>query len=381
MSIEKINLAHEFEQNIPREIERKLLPLFPEQLQALREMARPIEQLYLSHPDEPFSLRLRESFDDNGRLRYEATLKDTGRMSEQGLERLEITAAVTEDRYLSYKMTDTPLIRKLRAEPLPGIAVDFYEDGSVRVESENETSWREFSSQYDHQFVDVTGDKQMNNEWLAHLSFRRTHESAEALTPDKGLRSRDIVRDALKRLGAEPSVTIHIGGRSGSGKSTIVREVRELLESYSLPSLVLSTDDYHRGTRWLVEHNDGMSWTDWDAPIVYDTATMARDLEALHRGERINRREIDWSVAEPIVTGSIAPTPVIIIEGIYALSSDVTKDTDLIYEMTTPLATCIGRRLLRDLKERPEFADPAKSLAYMLEYAEPAYQAQRRART
>lgn len=381
MSVEKIRFSEEFEQNIPYEIERKFLPLFPERLQSLREEARPIEQLYLSHPDEPFSLRIRESFDDNGQLRYKATLKDAGRMSKRGLERLEVAATVTEDRYLSYKTYDVPVIRKLRAEPMSGITVDFYEDGSVRVESENETNWREFSSQYDHQFVEVTGDKQMNNEWLAHLSFRRAHEGAEALTPGKELSPSDIVRDTLEHLGKAPSATIHIGGRSGSGKSTIVREVLELLESYSLPSLVISTDDYHRGTRWLVEHNNGAPWTDWDAPIVYDTAAMAQDLEALQRGEHVCRREIDWSVAEPIVTGSIGPAPVIIIEGIYALSPDITKSTHLTYEMTTPLATCIGRRLLRDLKERPEFADPAKSLAYMLEYAEPAYQAQRRART
>jgi uridine kinase len=381
MSIEKITYANEFDQNIPKEVERKLLPLFPEELQELREASRPIEQLYLSHPDEPFSLRLRESFNENGQLCYEATLKDAGHISDQGLERLEVTADITANRYLSYKMTDVPLIRKLRAEPLPGIAVDFYEDGSVRVESEDERAWETFSAQYGHRFIDVTGDKQMNNEWLAHLSFRRTHNGAEALATGEELVSADIVRDTLERLSKEPTATIHIGGRSGSGKSTIVSELRELLTSYSLPSLVLSTDDYHRGTRWLVEHNDGKPWIDWDAPIVYDTALMAEDLTALHCGEAINRREIDWSVAEPVVTGTIAPAPVIIIEGIYALHPDITSDSDLTYEMTTSLATCIGRRLLRDLKERPEFADPTKSLGYMLEYAEPAYQAQRRART
>jgi hypothetical protein len=45
--------------------------------------------------------------------------------------------------------------------------------------------------------------------------------------------------------------------------------------------------------------------------------------------------------------------------------------------MATGLATCIGRRLLRDLRERPEFADPEISLRYMLSEAEPAYRAQR----
>lgn len=35
-----------------------------------------------------------------------------------------------------------------------------------------------------------------------------------------------------------------------------------------------------------------------------------------------------------------------------------------------------GGRLLRDLRERPQFADPAASLGYMLSEAEPAYRDQ-----
>ena len=79
---------------------------------------------------------------------------------------------------------------------------------------------------------------------------------------------------------------------------------------------------------------------------------------------------------EPVYEGIIAPSNVVIIEGIYALSPDITKQDELRYEMTTPLATCIGRRLLRDMRERPEFADPVKSLGYMLREAEPAYRRQ-----
>jgi uridine kinase len=89
---------------------------------------------------------------------------------------------------------------------------------------------------------------------------------------------------------------------------------------------------------------------------------------------------LNVQVAEPVLTGTIEPTDVIIIEGIYAQAPEITKGSDLQYEMTTPLATCIGRRLLRDIAERPEFADPATSLGYMLSEAEPAYRAQVTAR-
>ncbi|MEO5949221.1 MAG: hypothetical protein ABIP74_02370, partial [Candidatus Saccharimonas sp.] len=136
------------------------------------------------------------------------------------------------------------------------------------------------------------------------------------------------------------------------------------------------TDDYHRGTSWLRDYNGGNDWTHWDAPIVYDTESMAADLTALKRGEQIVTHEMDWTIAEPRVAGTMSMPEILLIEGIYANSPRVTTPGDLVYEMTTPLATCIGRRLLRDLRERPEFADPAKSLLYMLSEAEPAYRAQ-----
>lgn len=45
--------------------------------------------------------------------------------------------------------------------------------------------------------------------------------------------------------------------------------------------------------------------------------------------------------------------------------------------MPTPLATCAGRRLLRDMSERPElFKTVSDNLSYILHECEPAYQAQ-----
>ena len=378
MSLETIKMTNEFEQNISYEIERKFVPVFPERLEVFREQARPIEQYYVSNPKEPFSLRFRETLTPNGELRYEATLKDSGVAGSGGLRRIEVTAPVEASLYQYYHDESTPLVRKLRAEPRPGITIDFYEDGSIQVESENEQEWQAFIAEHGDMFVEVTGDASSTNEWKAHLSFRRLHEGREALPVKADLDVDTIVNDTIRS--AECTRVIHIGGRSGSGKSTIVREVSEKLERVGLTSTVMSTDDYHRGTTWLREFNGGEPWTHWDDQIVYDTKAMAIDLQNLIGGQAIYERGIDWTVAEPILTGNvIAPVDVIIIEGIYAQSPDITRDTDLTYEMTTSLATCVGRRLLRDMRERPQFADPAASLDYMLREAEPAYRAQQEA--
>lgn len=375
MSVEKFNSTNSFEQLLPREVERKFMPLFPEQLNEYREHALPIEQLYVSHPSEPFSLRLRESV-KNGTFVYEATLKDAGTIGAHGLDRMEITAPISAEVYALYRTPEAPLLRKLRAEPLPGVIIDYYENGDIQVESENEASWQAFIGRHGDMFIDTTKELQSSNEWRAHIAFRQHNDGREALVPQPEIGSATIVHDIERTLARDGRATVHIAGRSGSGKSTIVADVRAQLERSGYSSCVVSTDDYHRGTTWLMEHNGGEPWTRWDDAIVYDTATMAIDLLQLKNGQAIRERRIDWTIAEPVYTDTIKPTDVIIIEGIYARSPDITSYDDLVYELSTPLATCVGRRLLRDLKERPQFADPVKSLAYMLSEAEPAYRQQ-----
>lgn len=379
MSIERTISTKEFEQKVPREIERKFVPLFPEMLDRYRSESLPIEQVYLSHPSEPFSLRLRETLASTGELRYDATLKDKGAITQDGLDRFEQTCEISEELYTYYKTAGTPIIRKLRAEPLPGVTIDYYEDGSIQVESENPHSWKQFVARHGDTFAEVTGDSSSTNDWKAHLGYRRANEGRETLTPRESLNPDDIVADILTQMHPMMPTVVHIGGRSGSGKTTLVQELRRKLASSwaELDSVIISTDDYHRGTSWLKAYNHGEPWTAWDAPIVYDTGAMAADITTLMRRQSIEKREIDWTTAEPVIAGTLEPAAVIIIEGIYATSPDITHPDDLQYEMPTGLATCIGRRLLRDLETRPEFADPEKSLRYMLSEAEPAYRAQR----
>lgn len=375
MSVEIQQRNTEFERTETCERERKYIPIFPEMLEKYRPDSYPIEQFYLSRLDEPFSLRIRETLQRGGELSYEITLKDDGFINAGGeLDRIEFPAPTEASLYHYYKQ-DAPVIRKLRTDILPKVAVDFYEDGSVQLEAEDKAQWQQFVDMHGDYFIEVTGDISSTNEWKAHKKYREEHEGTEAYPRLPELRADDIVNDIIRTPAVGPRI-VHIGGRSGSGKSTIVAEVCEKLDRIGMASVVLSTDDYHRGTRWLVEYNGGQPWEHWDDRVVYDTNAMSADLARLVQGEPIPRREIDWSVAEPVITGTIQPAEVIIIEGIYAQSPDITSPNDLSYKMPTPLATCVGRRLLRDLRERPEFSDPAKSLSYILREAEPAYRKQ-----
>lgn len=374
---ETIDTKKEFDQFLPIETERKFSPAFPERLSFLKnhDTATAIEQVYLSSPDEPFSLRLREYTDNQGLLAYEATLKDRGELSDEGLRRLEVTTPVSPELYEYYTSAEVPRLKKIRAEPFPGVTIDFYEDGTVQVESEDPDQWQNYKEQFGGDFIDVTGLPQADNEHRAHVLHGARNEEGYSWPTE--LAATQIVEDIL--AGSEPSALpkiVHIGGRSGSGKSTIVREVLSELRNAGLSSALLSTDDYHRGAKWLTHHNDGEPWTHWDERVVYDLESVQLDLRKLLAGSPIEKRVIDWTIVEPYVESVQNPADTIIVEGIYATDPSITSENDLTYTLPTPLATCVGRRLLRDIKERPQFSDPALSLLYMLEEAEPAYRRQ-----
>lgn len=370
---EQIKEEYEFEQKQWLEIERKYMPVFPEDLNHLREDAEPVAQSYLSHPSEAFSLRVREVTRRDGTKKYTATLKDRGEMTDDGLARLEVEIEIDQKLY-EYYSDCMPTEYKYRAKPFPGVDIDFMQNLTL-CEAEDIVGWKRFIEEYGTAFVDVTDHPQASSEWRAHVEYRKTHDGQETLVPLEDLDASNISSSIIEQLKRQPVVITRIAGRSGSGKSTILREVERELHSHGIASVILSTDDYHRGKTWL-ENYKGGAWTEWDAPIVYDVEELAADVHRLKSGTPITKRWFNFETEEPAFGKVLAPQPVILIEGIYAGSSALQDISDLSYEMPTPFATCAGRRLLRDLRERPQFADPEKSLRYILEQAEPAYRAQ-----
>lgn len=374
---EFITFNKEFEHKPNREIERKFLPLFPERLNEFLEYAVPIEQIYLSHPSEPYSLRLRQT-EQNGQAVFMATLKDTGNITTDGLDRLEVETEISQEAYEYYHSPELPVIKKLRADMGHGVVIDWFEDGYVHVESEHPGGWNTFTNRFENQFVDITGDKQADNEWRAHYLHRLANNGREALVSPPKLNLDGIVGTLLSSRSNGVSV-VRVNGRSGSGKSTIVQELQDRLRAYDMTTAVLSTDDYNRGKKYLDDLVGGQ-WTDWDHPYTYDTTEASKDIERLLQGTTIGRQRFDFETQEPTIDGVIESADIIIVEGIYTKAPEIVRLAPLALTVPTPLATSIGRRLKRDFgtesRANASLPTPQHTLRYILEKAEPAYRTQ-----
>lgn len=188
----------------------------------------------------------------------------------------------------------------------------------------------------------------------------------------------ELADATLERL-TETPIALFITGRSGSGKTTLAEKVMGILHERGISSLVLSTDDYNRGKKEIATILGHDANANWDAHYVYNTARMAEHIEQLKSGLPIPRHSFNFVTSEPheLIEGDvIEPAQVIIVEGIMANSPNLKLVTDLSYLVPTPLATCIGRRVLRDIRKKRAGAigrDPKRILQYQLEIAEPEY--------
>jgi len=363
-----------------REREQTLVASTPELLDVFRPMATPYEGVYLSHPEEEFSLRVRAVYKPEGVV-YSAALKDEGEMLGDALDRLEVSTEISQEAYERYSNNaNFPTVKFLRAEPLKGLAVDFIEGLDMpQVEYESSLGEEEpaFVSLIKNGLVDMSDEKSVRKEYIAHALHGN-----EALTPT-GETLEDFAHRVFNDMVAtytmgHKQVVVGLSGMSGSGKSTAVRALQErFAETFGqeFSPIVLSSDDYHRGKNWL-EKEYGAPWTNWDDSRVYNTAELSDDIARLESGESILRKHFDFATEEVVYDDEITPSPFIIVEGLYAGSPDLKAVRHLHYEVPTGIATSIGRdvrRLVLENRANGSIGTPEARLRYQLETALPTY--------
>ena len=379
MNSEKLISKNEFEQNTYREIERKFIPKDAELFEQWRPLAVDITQLYLSNPEDEYSLRLRHTKDQQGNETYTPTTKDRGVVSERGLERMEVETSISQESFTKYFLAEKyPRLSKHRATVCEGVTIDWI-DGSDTpiIEVENCELFDDassFLSNFESDLIERTGELDVDNENLAHQFNKLSGERESTISTEEILN--DIL--AYRSMGVRQLV-IGIGGRSGSGKSTLSKQLAELIQQHpqlNEPSSLFSTDDYHVGRSYL-ESTYGAPWTNWEDARVYDTEAAASDIQKLMSGESIQRRRFDFEQEEVVFESVIEPANIIIVEGIHAASKHLAGVRTMFYEVKTPVSTALGRdltRLMTTNRPSDSIANPESRLKYIIEIGEPTYQ-------
>ncbi|MGI6467285.1 MAG: uridine kinase [Sphaerochaetaceae bacterium] len=141
---------------------------------------------------------------------------------------------------------------------------------------------------------------------------------------------------------------IGITGGSGSGKSTIVRKISEVISDF----VFIPQDSYYHSATYI--SNENITAYNFDHPDAFDTELLYQHLSALKEGKSINMPQYDFvhhrRKEESVV---VEPKPLVIIEGLMVLYDRNIRDLlDLKLYVDTPDDIRFIRRLQRDMSER-----------------------------
>jgi uridine kinase len=150
-------------------------------------------------------------------------------------------------------------------------------------------------------------------------------------------------------------ILIGITGGSGSGKSTIANEI---FESFGDEKIVMMQQDAYYKDQSHLTMKERVK-TNYDHPKAFDNTLLVEHLEALSRGESIEKPIYDFTVhTRAKETIFVEPKEIIIVEGILILEDERIRDLlDIKVYVDTDADVRIIRRLIRDMDERGRTID------------------------
>jgi len=143
---------------------------------------------------------------------------------------------------------------------------------------------------------------------------------------------------------------IGVAGGSGSGKSTVTRQVLAAIGPEKVA--VVMQDDYYRDQSRMPPEDRRKQ--NYDHPDAFDWPLMAQHLAALRKGEAIAMPVYDFSADNrSCETITVKPAPVIVVEGLFALYDTKLRNMmSLKIYVDTASDVRFIRRLQRDISER-----------------------------
>lgn len=143
---------------------------------------------------------------------------------------------------------------------------------------------------------------------------------------------------------------IGVAGGSGSGKSTVTRQVLAAIGPQQVA--VVMQDDYYRDQSHMPPQDRRQQ--NYDHPDAFDWPLMTQQVAALRRGEAIEMPVYDFSADNrSSTTVTVKPAPVILVEGLFALyDPQLCEMMSLKIYVDTASDVRFIRRLQRDIAER-----------------------------
>ena len=183
-----------------------------------------------------------------------------------------------------------------------------------------------------------------------------------------------------KRLITNPAKRLLIGiaGESASGKSTVCREVKNVIERLDMPVSVLSTDNYFNDISALIKKfgsfdNLRDNGYDVDSPKSFQLDLLRQDLQDLSNGETVYAPRYvpnGTGVSSPKAT-KIESDKIVVVEVIAALYDDVKDFFDVKYYIETDNEVRYNRFMKRAQEERNQDKENAmKHWQYLLDVGE-----------
>ncbi|HEY8804149.1 MAG TPA: uridine kinase [Clostridium sp.] len=150
-------------------------------------------------------------------------------------------------------------------------------------------------------------------------------------------------------------ILIGITGGTGSGKSTIAREIYKQFDETCIA--MIEQDSYYKDQSNL-SYNERIK-INYDHPDAFDTSLLVKHLNLLLEWKVIQKPIYNFEIHNRIKeTVSVKPREIIIFEGILILQEKILRDMlDIKIYVDTDADVRFIRRLTRDIKERGRTTD------------------------
>ncbi len=146
---------------------------------------------------------------------------------------------------------------------------------------------------------------------------------------------------------------VGITGGSGSGKTTIVRKISEIVSDF----VFIPQDNYYKSAEYI--NNANITAFNFDHPEAFDNELLHKHLSKLKAGQPIDMPQYDFvHHRRKDETVRVEPEKLIIFEGIMVFFDPHIRELiDLKLYVDTPDDIRFIRRLERDMKERGRTVD------------------------